>query len=111
MENTGTLNRNEHHSRSNRIEILDISGRAYNALLRANIRTIEQAAHLSHEELLRLNGVGTVSATEIETEIRRFLASPIQYPQGNGRDGGGADQQYGGSDQSLRQRWREHRKH
>jgi len=73
-------NRDQLDWRETRIEILNITGRAYNALLRAKIITIGQADNLSHEMLLHLNGIGTISVTEIETELRYYIASPHSYP-------------------------------
>lgn len=47
------------------IEDLDLSVRAYNCLIRANIRTVQQISVMSYEDLYRLRNMGLKTLSEI----------------------------------------------
>jgi len=55
-----------------KIEELDLSIRAYHALRRSGIDTIEQLLEFSDEELLRYRSVGKVVLNEIREKLAAF---------------------------------------
>lgn len=50
------------------IEVLDLSARAYNALKRSGINTVEELQALDEEKLARLRGIGATNLCEILTK-------------------------------------------
>ncbi len=56
------------------LDALGLSKRAYNALMRAGIKTVEQLAALSRNGLACVRGVGQAAITEIETRLAAYEA-------------------------------------
>lgn len=52
--------------------LLKLSTRAHNALRRAGVHTIEDAAHWNRADLLRIKNVGESTAEEILKAIARY---------------------------------------
>ncbi len=59
-----------------RIEALDLSSRAYNALLRARITTVGQVMDLAEKYTL-ISAIGPKSAQEISKVLGRYLSNPM----------------------------------
>lgn len=57
------------------LDALGLSKRAYNALMRAGIKTVDQLAALSRNGLARVRGVGQTAITEIEARLAAYEAS------------------------------------
>ena len=63
------------------IETLDLSPRAYNALKRSGLLTVQQVLALSDEELRRLRNLGSRAFIEIKvTLVQRGYLSPDALP-------------------------------
>lgn len=55
---------------STRIEVLELSVRAYNALMRANIKTIPQLLDIPKTRLKRIRNLGEKCLSEIEEAVK-----------------------------------------
>lgn len=58
-----------------RIEAMELSGRTYNALMRSQITTVGKLVSFTHEQLLQIDGIGRLSAAEIEGQLARYTKS------------------------------------
>lgn len=56
------------------IEYLHLSARSYGCLYRDGKRTVGEVAAMTMDEILRLNGMGPVSACEIHKAVSDFLS-------------------------------------
>jgi len=56
--------------KSESVEVLDISTRAYNALKKADINTIDELSKYTIEEIEKLDNIGKKTASEIEKKIK-----------------------------------------
>lgn len=63
------------------ISALDLSRRAYNVLMRNNIKTVQKLATMSHEELLGLRNAGVKTIDEIQTSLNNFLEAEARVSQ------------------------------
>ena len=55
------------------IELLRLDERSYNALLKVNIKTIEELQKYSVPELLKIKRLGKTSVTDILTKLALYL--------------------------------------
>lgn len=55
-----------------KIDELNLSVRSYHCLKRAGIHTVEQLLSMSKEDLMRINGMGINSTTEVMTAMKRL---------------------------------------
>ncbi|HRQ41840.1 MAG TPA: DNA-directed RNA polymerase subunit alpha C-terminal domain-containing protein [Chloroflexota bacterium] len=58
-----------------RIEALALSGRTYNALIRSQVTTVGQLASFTPEQLLQIDGIGTLTAGEIAEKLAHYTKS------------------------------------
>ncbi len=61
-------------SSSTPLEMLGLSTRPHNALVRSGITTVEQLATMSDGEIMKVRNIGTKSLTEIEDRLKAYLA-------------------------------------
>lgn len=65
-------------SRPTPLEVLNLSVRCYNALMRCGIYTVEKLARLSDQEIWDIRNIGSKSLAEIEDKLETYLKI---YPQ------------------------------
>lgn len=63
------------------IDVLGLSKRAYNVLMRANIKTIQELSLLSGQEIKFLRNAGWRTSKEIQTKLSSFFAQDARSKQ------------------------------
>ncbi len=61
------------------LDVLGLSARPYNALMRAGITTIGQLAAMSHAQIREVRNVGEKAFAEIESRLEAYLADPSRF--------------------------------
>lgn len=61
------------------LDVLGLSMRPHNALMRGGITTIDQLASMSREQIQMVRNIGEKALTEIESRLAAYLAEPSHF--------------------------------